>query len=74
MWANLSQNGNRAETIVLPGNMTGRQCDRYFKCVLLGSAPSVEEKETWADYIFEAVDHVDFIEIKAEEWNKDGTS
>lgn len=69
MWVNLSHSGNTVETLVLPGNITGRQSDRYFKCMLLGTAPKVDEKETWEDYLHEAVDHVDFVEIKKGEWS-----
>jgi hypothetical protein len=71
MWVNLSRNGTRVDTIVLPGNMTGRQHDRYFRCVLLGSAPSAEEKETWEDYLHDTVDHVDFVEIDRGSFGKD---
>lgn len=68
MWVNLSRNGNKVDTIVLPGNITGRSGDRYFRCTLLGSAPSLDDKESWEDYLYEAVDHVDFIEIEKKEW------
>ena len=68
MWVNLSKSGTRVDTIVLPGNITGRRHDRYFQCVLLNSAPSAEEKETWEDYLHDTVDHVDFIEISRETW------
>lgn len=73
MWINLSQSGNKVDTICLPGRITGRTGDRYFRCTLLGSAPKIDEKETWCEYLHDAVDHVDFVEIKAEEWGeKDG--
>lgn len=68
MWINLSRNGSRVDTIVLPGVITGRKSDRYFKCVLLSSAPSPDGKESWEDYLFDAVDHVDFIEVKEDDW------
>lgn len=70
MWINLSRNGATVDTIVLPGNITGRQRDRYFRCTLLGSAPKADEKETWDDYLHDVVDHVDFVEIKSDEWGE----
>lgn len=69
MWINLSSEGNAVETLVLPGNITGRYGDRYFRCTLLSTAPRAGEKETWEDYLHDAVDHVDFVEIKREEWS-----
>jgi hypothetical protein len=68
MWINLSHKGQFVQTIVLPGNMTGRQHDRYFQCNLLGSAPKHNGQE-WQEYLHEAVDHVDFVEVSKEEWN-----
>lgn len=72
MWINLSESGTLVQQIVLPGNMTGREQDRYYQCKLLGSAPKPNGDE-WKDYLYAAVDHVDFVEIKKENWNDIGS-
>lgn len=70
MWVNLSSSGDIVQELVLPGNLTGREKDRYFKCVLLSTAPK-RNGEDILDYLHNAVDHVDFVEIDKESWGKE---
>ena len=51
------------QQIVLPGNLTGRTSDRYFSCVLMHTAKKWDGEMDWIDYLRDAVDHVDFVEI-----------
>lgn len=57
--------GQMVQQIVLPGNLTGRDHDRYFSCKLLNTAKkwSEAEESDWRDYLCVIVDHVDFVEV-----------
>ena len=57
------------ETMVLPGNLTGRSEDRYFRCIKMSTMPPYDGKEDIGNYLENAVDHIDFIEIKKEEFS-----
>lgn len=56
--------GTMPEKVVLPGNLTGRDHDRIFACVPRSSMPTKQENEQWKNYLYKAVDHIDFKEIK----------
>lgn len=71
MWINLSEGNAPVQRIVLPGDFTGRAQDRYFQCKLLNSAPQPGAFDSSIDYLHDAVDHVDFVEINKEKWNDD---
>lgn len=55
------------EKIVLPGNLTGRERDRYFKCDKRSTMPEHSDGEEYEVFLTRAVEHVDFVEIGAEE-------
>jgi len=56
-------------TVVLPGNLTGREQDRYFRCNKMSTMPAYTGAEDANEYLEKAIDHVDFVEIKKEEFN-----
>lgn len=64
-WIVLSEQceGSLVERVILPGNLTGRNGDRVFQCIQMPTMPIRAEKETWGDYLYRAVDHIDFREI-----------
>lgn len=68
MWIGLSegQSGSMVETLCLPGNITGRPNDRYYHCKPMSTVPKFNQDTDWAEYLRDAVDHVDFVEIKQE--------
>jgi hypothetical protein len=66
LWIHLSETleGQMVQQIVLPGNLTGRASDRYFSCTLMNTAKKWDGEEEWIDYLRDAIDHVDFVEIE----------
>lgn len=66
MWITLSEpyNGVCIDEIVLSGELTGRREDRRFKCIQPSTMPHQGKDETWRDYLYKAVDYIDFVELK----------
>lgn len=66
LWIGLSEpiEGNFIEMVLLPGNLTGRTYDRTFRCISMPSKPIRQDGERWLDYLYRAVDHIDFVEEK----------
>jgi len=66
LWINLSEPapGMLVQQVVLPGVLTGREEDRYFRCGLRSTLSAWDKNSDWGEYVRQAVDHVDFVEVK----------
>jgi len=70
LWKSLSESidGTMVEKLVLPGNITGRDSDRYFSCKLMPGTASWDKNSDWADYLDGVAHSVDFVEVKDADW------
>lgn len=70
MWKSLSEGspGTTVEKLVLPGNLTGRDSDRYFSCSLRPGTVQWDGVSGWSDYLEGVVQSVDFEEVRNVDW------
>ena len=58
--------GQSVGRLILPGELKGRNVDRHFKCTILAAGTRWSGRAAeWSDYVKEAVDYVDFVEISS---------
>jgi len=70
LWKSLSENvqGTTVEKLVLPGNLTGRDSDRYFSCTVRPGMAPWNGTSDWVEYLDGVVHSVDFVEVKDADW------